>query len=413
MSLAEQPPADSVFSVSEVTRHLRNVLESNLPSFFVQGEVANFTAHASGHWYFSLKDADATLRCVCFKQWNRLTGFTPADGDKLICGGRITVYEKGGAYQLNVERVLASGAGDLQRRFELLKRKLEEEGLFDAARKRPLPPWPETVGVVTSSTGAAWQDIRNVMARRWPCRVLLYPARVQGEYAPAELMRGLEHFNRAADVDVIILGRGGGSQEDLFVFNDEALVRAVAASRIPVISAVGHEIDFTLCDFAADLRAPTPSAAAELVCPDRNEVLGALAALERRMRNNAERETQRRRLGVERLERRLAEHHPRRRLQGFQQRLDEARLRLGHSTGQHLAGRRGKLELLTRRLNDLSPLAAMQRGYAILRSGERVVRSVDELAAGRMVELLLKDGRALCETRSVDKHPLWERHSLD
>ncbi|MCD4828001.1 MAG: exodeoxyribonuclease VII large subunit [Candidatus Cloacimonetes bacterium] len=404
MNLADLPPEDSVFSVFEITSHLRHVLESNLPAFFVQGEVANLTRHRSGHWYFSLKDANATLRCVFFRNWNRLCAHKPVEGDKVICGGRITIYEKGGNYQLTVERLLPVGAGDLQQRFERLKRKLDAEGLFAPERKRPLPPFPAAVGVITSPTGAAWQDIRNVLTRRWPCRVALSPVRVQGAAAAGEMVRALRRLAREPGLDVIIIGRGGGSQEDLFVFNDETLVRAIADCPIPVVSAVGHEIDYTLCDFVADLRAPTPSAAAELIVPDRREVATSLESLRRRAFAALRHKTHGCRAQLALADHHLTEHHPRRLVQSYQQRLDEATLRLRHSATVTLSSRRGRLNMVSQQLQELSPRQALKRGYAILSRHKKLIRSVRQIAPGQTLDIILQDGTCTCEARSLREH---------
>ena len=264
---------ENIFTVSEVTKHIKNILESNIPNLYVTGEIANFTHHSSGHIYFSMKDPGSSLRCVFFRSYNQQLQFSPKVGDKVICLGKATVFEKSGNYQLNVMKMFLSGVGELQLKFEELKKKLSQEGLFDEIHKQPLPPYPEKIGVITSSTGAAINDIKNVISRRFPCRIFLYPATVQGDKAAKEMIAGINFFNEEFPVDLLIVGRGGGSQEDLFCFNDETLARAIFNSRIPVISAVGHEIDFTIADWVSDLRAPTPSAAAELAVPNSDDLL--------------------------------------------------------------------------------------------------------------------------------------------
>ena len=300
---------ENVFTVTEVNRHLRNVVESNIPSLYVEGEIANYTHHNSGHIYFSIKDEKSTLRCVFFRGSNIHLNFQPQTGDKVICLGNLSIYERGGNYQLNVRKMLPSGLGELQQKFEALKKKLQAEGLFAAEHKRPLPKYPQKIGVVTSATGAAFQDIRQVLNRRFPCQILLYPATVQGENAAAEIIAGIDYF-RHNPVDLLIIGRGGGSQEDLFCFNDEALARAIFASELPIISAVGHEIDFTISDFVADLRAPTPSAAAELAVPDKVDLQNKIANLQQRLSTLIQQQLYQHKLHLGELESRLNHQHP-------------------------------------------------------------------------------------------------------
>jgi exodeoxyribonuclease VII large subunit len=279
-SLFDFQPQRKIFSVSELSREIRNRLERAFPDVWVTGEISNLRPATSGHIYFTLKDADAQLRAVCFRSQARYLKFKPEDGLSVVARGRLTVYETRGEYQLVVEFLEPAGLGALQLAFEQLKAKLAAEGLFDSSRKKPLPLLPRTVGIVTSPAGAVIRDILLVLRRRYRnMNVLVYPVRVQGEGAAREIAQGLEHFNRragAAAVDVIIVARGGGSLEDLWAFNEEAVARAIAASKIPVISGVGHETDFTIADFVADLRAPTPSAAAELVVHRKQDFVAEL-----------------------------------------------------------------------------------------------------------------------------------------
>lgn len=265
-----------VFTVQEINNHIKNILENNVPNLYVEGQITNFIRHSSGHIYFSIQDDFSTLRCVFFKQHNYTMDFFPKNGDKVIIFGNITLYVKGGSYQFNVVKIFSSGKGILQIKFEQLKAKLNAEGLFSSEHKKPIPAYPQKVGVITSATGAALQDIKNVLFRRYPVELVLFPASVQGENAVPELIKAVNYFTANPNVDVLIISRGGGSQEDLFSFNDEDLVRAIFKCPIPVISGVGHEIDFTLTDFVADLRAPTPSAAAELAVPDRVQLQDSL-----------------------------------------------------------------------------------------------------------------------------------------
>ena len=276
-----------VITVSELNEYLKLLFEYDeiLRNIYIKGEISNFTNHyKTGHYYFSLKDAGGTVRAVMFRSSASKLKFLPENGMRVIVGGRVSVFPRDGQYQIYVESMEPDGVGSLYIAFEQLKAKLEKEGLFAEYRKKPLPKMPKRIGIITSPTGAAIRDMIHILGRRFPsAEVVLYPALVQGAEAPASLARGLVYFNQKADVDMIIIGRGGGSIEDLWAFNDEMLVRCVAASEIPVISAVGHETDFTLCDFAADLRAPTPSAAAELAVPDMNEVAHRLRLLEERL----------------------------------------------------------------------------------------------------------------------------------
>lgn len=273
-------------SVTKLTLEIKATLEMGFRNETIIGEISNFKAHSSGHWYFTLKDSDASISCSMWSSNNRKLGFTPKDGMQVICSGPVTVYAPRGSYQLDVQTMKNVGVGDLQVAFEFLKEKLGKEGLFDASRKKPVGSFPSKIGVVTSSTGAAWQDIIAVANRRFPMvELVLVSARVQGEGAAESIAEAIDQLNKYDDIEVIIVGRGGGSLEDLWAFNEETTARAIARSRIPVISAVGHEVDFTISDFVADLRAATPTAAMELVTPDFNEVLSAVKNLSQTIEN--------------------------------------------------------------------------------------------------------------------------------
>ncbi|MDO9578327.1 MAG: exodeoxyribonuclease VII large subunit [Candidatus Cloacimonadales bacterium] len=398
------PDIDNIFTVSEVSKHIRNVIESNIPNLFVEGEIANFTKHSSGHIYFSLKDEKSSLRCVFFKTYALYLTFKPKDGDKVICGGKISVYEKSGNYQLSVTRMIQSGIGDLQRRFEELKNKLEEEGLFDPEHKKPLPEFPESIGVVTSATGAAIQDIQNVLNRRFPVKIYLYPAVVQGDVAPGYIIKGIKYFNEEFPVDVLIIGRGGGSQEDLFCFNDEELARTIFASKIPIISAVGHEIDFTISDFVADLRAPTPSAAAELAVPDRNELLDQIEGLKSTLQYAAKQFFFSKKMEISELQNALNAHHPQAILQNMKQRLNQAVLKLSHVTDLRVKDFRIRLEILQNELKELSPQEALKRGYAFIRQERKLIHSVKEIKLKDTLEVLLSDGKLEAEVILIEEN---------
>ena len=336
-------PDRDVYSVSRLNREVRVLLERGLGVLWVQGELSNFSQPASGHWYFSLKDRDAQLRCVMYRMKNALVGFTPRAGSQLLVRGRISVYEARGEYQLIVEHLEESGVGALRREFERLKSKLALEGLFALERKRALPRFPRRIGVVTSPSGAALQDILKILARRYPpAAVLVYPSAVQGAAAVPALVAAIGIASARAECDVLILARGGGSLEDLWAFNDERLARAIQACALPVVSGVGHEIDFTIADFVADARAPTPSAAAELVVPDRLACLEAVARSSQRLAASMRRELRVCEARLTGVDRRLRLVHPGVRLQQQMQRLDDLVQRLAGATraGLHLGARR-------------------------------------------------------------------------
>jgi exodeoxyribonuclease VII large subunit len=438
-SLPARPDRD-IYSVSRLNREVRVLLERGLGSLWLEAEISNFARPSSGHWYFSLKDATAQVRCAMFRQRNMLCAFTARDGQKVLVRARIGLYEPRGEYQLIVDHMEDAGLGALKRQFEELSAKLSLEGLFAAERKRPLPSLPRRIGIITSPTGAAVRDILHVLARRFPATaVLIYPVSVQGAQAAAEIVAALEVTGRRAECDVLILARGGGSLEDLWAFNDERLARAIVASPIPVITGIGHEIDFTIADFAADVRAPTPSAAAELVVPDAEEWLNAYvrfgARLQRGMRRRLEEHRERlrwltgrldqvspaARLGaqaqrldeleqalVRALRRRLQEHRerlrwlsgraaqvsPSTRLTQQLLRLKNLDQRLSRTWRHALDSRREKLLPLVRTLNAVSPLATLERGYAIVSvEGGAILRNAAHAKPGTIIEARLAQGR--------------------
>ncbi len=371
-----EPPSDEprVFSVSEITRTVRAVLEDEIGTVWVEGEVSNYRKQASGHQYFTLKDAQAQLACVWFARGgSRLKQVALTDGMQVQVRGALTVYEARGQYQLNVQLVQAGGAGLLQAKFEALKRKLEAEGLFAAERKRELPGFPAVVGIVTSPTGAALRDMLHVLARRAPwLRVIVSPARVQGEGAAAEIAAGIAALNElAAPPDVIVVARGGGSVEDLWAFNEEVVARAIVASAIPVVSAVGHEIDFTIADFAADLRAPTPSAAAELIAPDAAELTRELGQWATQLRRQMSAALGAQRVRLDFLARSTFFREPEQRLAAAQQRTDLAEEALRRAMREHLVARRQDVGALLAALRQYRPdqlLALRRQHYDALRA---------------------------------------------
>jgi exodeoxyribonuclease VII large subunit len=355
-------PRRDVYTVSRLNREVRSILERALSVIWVEGELSNFSQPASGHWYFSLKDRGAQLRCAMFRMQNSLVGFTPRDGAHLLLRGRLSVYEARGEYQLLVEHLEEAGVGALKREFERLKTRLAAEGLFAPERKRALPRFPRRIGVITSPSGAALHDILKILARRFPpAAVLIYPAPVQGAAAVPALVAALASAGARGECDLLILARGGGSLEDLWAFNDERLARAIAASPLPVVSAVGHEIDFTIADFVADVRAATPSAAAELVVPDRAAWLESLRRTAERLALALRRELRAIALRVEGTERRLALVHPGVRLEQQTQRLDDLTVRLGGAAQGRVQRERLRLAELQRRLRERSPDRLLER----------------------------------------------------
>ncbi|MDA8414964.1 MAG: exodeoxyribonuclease VII large subunit [Desulfobacteraceae bacterium] len=437
----------TILTVSRLTALLRGVLEENFEQVWVQGEVSNLSFPASGHIYFTLKDAGAQLRCVMFKGAAKNLKFRPGDGIALIVRGRISVYDQRGEYQLICEYLEPAGVGALQLAFAQLKERLAKEGLFDEGHKRALPTFPRRVGVVTSPTGAAIHDILNVLKRRFASlEILLYPVRVQGEGSALEIAQAVDEMNRLKVVDVLIVGRGGGSLEDLWAFNEEVVARAIYRSKLPVISAVGHETDWTICDFVADLRAPTPSAAAELVIASSVELRGQLDALNRHLRMAMESRLASLNARVDALRRSL--HDPSTMLGHLVQRVDDLTERLELALGNVALRRREQFERLqsgllvhsparqterlqqritsltehserlicnkiqnltlafrslAARLEVLSPLRTLSRGYAIAATSDgTVVTSVDQLAEGDRIQLQLYRGKASCRVEDLE-----------
>ncbi|MEK9162966.1 MAG: exodeoxyribonuclease VII large subunit, partial [Chloroflexota bacterium] len=374
---------DQTWTVSTLTRYIRTTLETDyrLKELTVEGEISNVSRPASGHIYFTLKDSNASLRCVMWKSQAAQMIYRPRDGDRVEVRGSIGVYEASGQYQLYADSIRASGEGDLFREFTRLKAKLESEGLFDPARKRTLPLKPRRLCIVTSPTAAALRDILNIIRRRYPSlEVIICPTQVQGVDAPAQIVEAIDNANKLKP-DVIIVARGGGSIEDLWAFNDEAVARAIAASPIPIICGVGHETDFTLADFAADVRAPTPSAAAEIATPDQSELIGDLRDLTNRLIAAIESQIQDRRWALSAHIASLRGLSPRAALANSRQRLDDLNLRAIHALQHRLELDRQRINITTQRLNSLSPLAILDRGYAIVTRADstEVIRDAGEV----------------------------------
>ena len=385
----------AVHSVSEINRYLKNLIagESPLQNMLVRGEISNFKQYPSGHCYFTLKDKASALKCVMFRSFAQHLRFLPSNGQQVIAGGSLAVYERDGVYQLYAESLVPEGTGDLALAFEQLKEKLSAEGLFDEVHKKPLPRFPRRIGVVTSLAGAVLRDIYHVSSRRWPMvQLVLYPVQVQGEGAAKQIAEAIAFFNRSCPVDTLIVGRGGGSMEDLQAFNEESVVRAVFASKIPVISAVGHETDFTLIDFVSDKRAATPSQAAELAVPDRAELQRYVQLLSSRLRKVTENYLEERREKLWHLMQRPALKEPQKLLAARRQRLDMAVLKLQQNARSALTERQHSLEVAMEKLEILSPVQVLRRGYGLVEQEGHVLTSVKEAKVGSSIKIALKDG---------------------
>lgn len=396
----------SVLTVTQLNRYVKNVLEGDfrLKDMLIRGEISNFTDHyKSGHFYFTLKEGDCAIKAVMFASYAKNVPFRPKNGMAVIVRGSVSLYERDGSYQLYVYDMQPEGKGSLQLAYEQLLQKLKSEGLFDEERKRPIPRFPERVGLITSDTGAALHDMLNIITRRYPpAQLILYPALVQGKSAPASLIRALDYFNRNHSCDVIIIGRGGGSLEDLWAFNDENLVRAVAASEIPVISAVGHETDVTLCDFAADLRAPTPSAAAELAVPDASMLLKQIQRREQELQNLMQYKLFAARQYFDSVMQRESLKNSKVYLEEKRRRLSEHQAFLQNDMAHRLNNCREQLAAKSEQLSLLNPWNQLQRGWSLTENaaGQRL-SSVTQTASGQMLITTLSDGRIVSRVESV------------
>ncbi|GFN30550.1 exodeoxyribonuclease VII large subunit [Paenibacillus xylaniclasticus] len=443
--------APRIYSIKELNRYIKLKLESDqlLSDIWLRGEISNFTHHSSGHMYFTLKESDSRIKCIMFASHNRSLPFIPKEGTKVIARGNVSVYERDGNYQFYVTSMQPDGIGSLYLAYEQLKKKLESEGLFDQARKRPIPAFPRAIGVITSPTGAAVRDVIITLQRRHPSvPIIVCPVLVQGTGAAPSIARAIEFMNRMAETDVLIVGRGGGSLEELWAFNEEEVARAIAASSIPVISAVGHETDFTIADFVADLRAATPTAAAELAVPHLGELQRHMSRLEQRLVQAAQHHVRVRREKLERIRRSPFFVHPRRYLLDQAQRLDRLTERLttlaarrsergrerlerlrttlmAHHPGNAVQSAADKLTMLNRRLESaiavqlkerrlqlassirqldaLSPLKVMARGYSLVydENEQKLIRSVNDVQPGDVIKVRLSDGQLDCHIWSI------------
>ena len=434
-----------IYTISELNRDVKLLLESGFPAIWLEGEISNFTVPSSGHWYFSLKDDKAQVRCAMFKGRSRTVPFKPKQGDKVLVKAKISLYEARGDYQLIVDSMEEAGFGALQRQFEVLKQKLQKEGLFNPTTKKDLPLIPQQIGLITSPTGAAIKDILSVLKRRFPAvPVLVYPTQVQGETAAQQIAEMIGKANRHQACDVLILARGGGSLEDLWSFNEEIVARAIFHSEIPIVSGVGHEIDITIADFVADKRAPTPSAAAELVTPDIQELLLALDKQKRKLITLIQQEIKSRRVHMHLNSKRLK--HPKQKLLEMAQKLDNLELRLQSNSqrllqekriqimqqkrllqhvsplrqmkdarkmlylkqsalfkqiNQVLIDKQNKLSLNAKTLNAFSPLATLERGYSIVRQRNNncIIRSYDQVNINDELDITLSHGKIICTVK--------------
>lgn len=390
---------DDVYSVSQVNKLIKALVEGErrFANIQVRGEISNFKRYSSGHCYFTLKDAGGVLKAVMFKTAARTLRFEPQNGDTVIAVGRISVYERDGVYQLYTDLMIPEGTGDLMLAFEQLKQKLLNEGLFDESRKKQLPVNPKTVGIITSPSGAAVRDLITVSRKRNKgIKLLLYPVRVQGKEAPAEIAHAIEFMNRNKMADVLIVGRGGGSIEELWAFNEEQTVRAVAASEIPAVSAVGHETDFTLTDFAADKRAATPSQAAEIVVADANAYLNSVAELEKRLKNTVLKRLALSETTLEHLQNSWALSNPQRMLEGRMQRFDFASVRLEQVFNAALTQKQHSCGVLAAKLDALSPLTVLARGYSVTENTDgKIIRSIADIRWGDEIVTQVGDGNVI------------------
>ena len=436
-----------IFTVSQLNRESRELLEGTFPWIWIEGEISNLACPASGHWYFTLKDDRAQLRCAMFRGRNKTTGFTPENGSQILVRGHVSLYEARGDFQLIAEQMEEAGAGALQRAFEELKTRLDKEGLFK--RKRPLPGLPRCIGVITSPSGAAIRDILSILQRRFPAiPVIIYPTPVQGKAASNEIIGAINKAGQRGECDVLIIARGGGSLEDLWCFNEESVARALYQCPIPVVTGIGHEIDTTIADYVADVRAPTPSGAAELVSPDREEWLQTLRQMQQRLQGRIQEKVNGQQQGLRWLEKRLQQQHPGQRLLQQSQRLDELDQRLQRNIKQRLQQKQLRLDkldaglqrhqplLLIRHLNTrfqyldqrllqqiqthierrqqrlansghaldtVSPLATLGRGYAIIQDHDNaIIRTARGVEPGQKITARLAQGRLDCTVNSID-----------
>lgn len=397
---------EKVYTVSEVTREIKLTLEEKFPAMWIEGEVSNLKRHSSGHLYFSLKDREAQIACVMWRGRNQNLLFQPQDGMKIRVFGNVTVYERQGKYQLDIIQIRSAGRGELQLAFEAMKKRLEEEGLFRPELKKQLPPFPERIGIVTSPTGAVIQDIISVIRRRFPAvQLILRPVRVQGEGAAEEIAQAIKDFNAYQQVDVLIVGRGGGSLEDLWAFNEEIVARAIFESAIPIVSSVGHETDFSISDFVADVRAPTPSAAAELVVKDRQELHQTISRWHHTLFRTLEDHITHNREKVELLRRSYGFRWPIDRIREYQQRLDDVSKNQETIFIHQIENLKSKVNQLNGKLQALCPQNVLQRGYSITTriSDNHIIRQSSEVSKNEDIRIRFAKGAVRSIVEEIEK----------
>jgi exodeoxyribonuclease VII large subunit len=389
---------DVIYSVSELNKMVQNILEDSFLPIWLEGEISNFACPSSGHWYFSLKDSHAQVRCALFQGRNRYKDLRPKDGMQVLVRAKISLYPVRGEFQLIIDQIELAGEGALRKAFEQLKEKLAKEGLFDVCHKKNLPKFPKTIGVITSETGAALRDICVILKRRFTAiAIIIYPCLVQGKTASVQIVQQIQRANQRQECDVLILARGGGSLEDLWPFNEENVARAIFKSQLPLISAIGHETDFTIADFVADCRAATPSMAAQLASPDKQEYQHILIKTAQRVIKLIQYQLQQYYQQIDNLSKRL--RHPRQRLQDNAQRLDDIRQRLNLSIKTQLQIHHQKIASLSRTLHAVSPLASLARGYAIVTHTQtkQIILEIDQVQINDKVIAEIKNGKLLCQ----------------
>ncbi len=400
--------SERVFTVTEINTYIKYLMQNDmlLSHLYVKGEISNFKHHTSGHAYFTLKDADSRIKCVMFKGSASKLKFVPEDGCAVILRGYFSIYERDGQYQLYVEDMIPEGTGSLYKAYEQLKKKLSELGYFDDARKKKLPFMPQAVGIVTSPTGAAVRDVISIIRRRCPCiNIYLYPVQVQGAGAENEIAEGIRYFNTKGNVDVMIVGRGGGSIEELWAFNEEIVAKAIFESTIPIISAVGHETDFTIADFTADLRAATPSAAAELAVPDKQSLMSKVSQYQYVLNSSMANFLGSKRVRVERISKDNVFRQLERKILNMNQTLDVLKKYLDYNMMNILKGSRNDIEKSAGKLLILNPESALGRGYGIImrKKDGKLLTSINEMKLAEELEIKLKDGKAIVEVIGLEK----------
>lgn len=396
----------AVITVSQLNNYVKRYFDANsaLASLWIKGEISNFKLHSSGHIYMTLKDSGATLKCVMFSSNVQRLKFRPDNGMKVVAMGRVSVYERDGVYQLYVEQLIPDGMGELYAAYEQLKEALELAGYFDASAKKTIPSYPEKIGIVTSPQGAALKDMLNILNRRYPlAEIYVYPALVQGVDAASTIAEGIEYFNNDCIVDTIIIGRGGGSIEDLWAFNERVVADAIFASVVPVISAVGHETDFTIADFVADLRAPTPSAAAELAVPDINELTAYLEQSKSRMFNALNSLIKVKKARLDYLLQRDLHKTVLRYIEDCKLCLDSTVDNMNDAMQERITNLGNRFSSLCIKLDALSPLKVLSRGYAVVSKDENNIKSISDLSVGDSVNVRISDGQLLCDVREIKK----------